>query len=458
MKNPKIAAFSSLILWGTGQLYNGQVGKAIFFFVLQIGTLLIELLTGNYFLNEQFAFRNMGFFGKGIWGILTLGTQTSILTERGLSAGDNSVMLLIQGIIAVILLAIIVGVWYLNVKDAYVTAKEISESNIAISSRGWLKKTWENSFEYLIMIPSAFMLLMFVVMPMIFSFLVAFTNYNNNNMPPTNLLDWVGLSNFSRLFSLGNESGTFGGDIWLHTFLHVFLWTVLFAVLSTVIPFFLGLFQAVVLNNKRVKAKKVWRSVLILPWAMPAILSQLNFQQLLNGQFGPINRMLLNLGVIDSPIFWLSDPNNPWLPRMTIVLIGIWLGFPYFMALMSGVMTSISKDIYEAAEIDGANEKQQFWKITLPLVLSATAPLLIMNFASNFNNFGLIYFLTGGGPINPNFIHAGQTDILISWIFKLTLDQRMYDMAAVMSIIIFLVIGTISAWNFTRTKSFKEGA
>lgn len=130
--------------------------------------------------------------------------------------------------------------------------------------------------------------------------------------------------------------------------------------ISTAAPFFLGLFQAVILNNKRVVGKKIWRSILILPWAVPALISQLNFQQLFNGQFGPINKYLMQAGIIDSPIYWLTDSSNPWIPRLTILGIGLWLGFPYFMALMSGIMTSISKEIYEAAEVDGANERQQF--------------------------------------------------------------------------------------------------
>jgi len=454
MKKPKLAAAISSIFWGGGQVYNQQWEKAVFFFLIQVILVGIELLSGNYF-SGDFVFREAGFFVKGMWGVLTLGTETAALTEQGLTAGDHSVMLLIQGIIAILILGVFTGIWLMNIKDAYHTSKEINEAGFVTSSKKWLQKTWEHSFEYIVMIPAVFMLMMFVFMPIIFAFLVAFTNYNNSNLPPSNLVEWVGFNNFRFLFSLGgNES--LGGDIWLHTFINVFLWTILFAVISTAVPFFLGLFQAVILNNKRVIGKKVWRSILILPWAMPAIISQLNFQQLFNGQFGPINRFLMNRGFIESPIYWLSDPHNPWLPRFTILMIGFWLGFPYFMALMSGVMTSISKDVYEAAEIDGANERQQFWRITLPLVLAATAPLLVMSFAHNFNNFGLIYFLTEGGPINPNFIHAGQTDILISWIFKLTMDQRMYNMASVMSIIIFLIIGSISAWNFTRTRAFKE--
>ena len=451
-KNPTLAAALSGLVWGSGQLYNKQILKGIAFLAIQCALIGVEVLTGNYF-SGVFEFREAGFFVSGIWGMITLGTQASELTWEGLTPGDHSVMLLIQGIIAVLILFVFMMMWVMNIKDAYQTAKAFNETGIVVSSKKWLQDTWEKSFEYIVMIPAGLMLMLFVLMPIIFSMAIAFTNYNSNNMPPANLIEWTGLSNFRFLFSLGDIPG---GDRWLYTFTRVFAWTVIFATLGTLIPFFFGLFQAVILNNKRVKFKKVWRSILILPWAMPAIISQLNFQQIFNGTFGPLNRFLLDHGIISSPIGWLSDPMNPWLPRMTIIFIQIWLAFPYFMALMSGIMTSISKDVYEAAEIDGANERQQFWKITLPLVLAATAPLLVMSFAHNFNNFGIIYFLTEGGPVNPNFIMAGQTDILISWVFKLTLDEMMYNLASVVSIIIFLIIGTISTWNFMRTKAFKE--
>ena len=136
------------------------------------------------------------------------------------------------------------------------------------------------------------------------------------------------------------------------------------------------------------------------------------------------------------------------------------------MTMMSGVMTSISPELLEAARIDGASPRQEFRRITLPLVLYSTAPLLIMSFATNFNNFNVIYFLTDGNPINPSYKFAGSTDILITWIYKLTIlitwiykltkDNRQFQMAAVMSILVFVVIATISTWNFLRTKSFKE--
>ncbi|HHW69993.1 MAG TPA: sugar ABC transporter permease, partial [Clostridiales bacterium] len=167
----------------------------------------------------------------------------------------------------------------------------------------------------------------------------------------------------------------------------------------------------------------------------------------------PINQFLRQYGFIQQNIPWLSDPT---LAKITIIMVNLWLGFPYFMALTSSVMTGIDPTLYEAAEIDGATGKQSFWHITLPLVLYSTAPLLIMSFAHNFNNFNVIYFLTEGNPINPSYKFAGHTDIFITWIYKLTMNNKQFNMASVMSILIFLIVGSISAWNFLNTQSFKE--
>lgn len=155
-------------------------------------------------------------------------------------------------------------------------------------------------------------------------------------------------------------------------------------------------------------------------------------------------------------IGWLSDPLNPMLARVVIIAINLWLGFPYFMALMTGVLTGITGEVQEAARVDGATSFQEFWHITFPVVLLMTKPLLIMSFAGNFNNFGVIYFLSEGGPLNPSYQFAGSTDILITWIYKLTIDHQFFNMAAVMSTLIFIITGTISLWNLKRTKAFKE--
>jgi arabinogalactan oligomer/maltooligosaccharide transport system permease protein len=166
--------------------------------------------------------------------------------------------------------------------------------------------------------------------------------------------------------------------------------------------------------------------------------------------------MLIEWGWISQPIHWLSDFT---LARISVIVVNLWLGFPYFMMLITGVMTSVPADLYEASEIDGANKRVQFFKITLPMVLYQTVPLFIMSFSFNLNNFGAVYFLTGGGPTDLATTQsgAGATDILMSWMYKLTLDLRQYNMAAVLSILVFLVIAPFSIYNFSRTKAFKEG-
>ena len=241
--------------------------------------------------------------------------------------------------------------------------------------------------------------------------------------------------------------------MWNDTFWGVLGWTLLWSVISTLSCYFGGLGMACLVNSRRVKFRKFWRTIYILPWAIPGLISLLIFRNMFNGQFGPINTFLRSAGIISQNIPWLSDAT---LAKLVIFVVNFWLGFPYFMTMMSGVMTSISPELLEAARIDGASPRQEFRRITLPLVLYSTAPLLIMSFATNFNNFNVIYFLTDGNPINPSYKFAGSTDILITWIYKLTKDNRQFQMAAVMSILVFVVIATISTWNFLRTKSFKE--
>jgi len=452
MKKPILSGLLSTFIWGSGQVYNKQLIKGLFFFAVQIALIVIEIATGDYFA-PYFYWREAGLFGRGIWAIITLGTQAGQMTLDGFVLVDHSLMLLIQGLIAILVLSMFILIWIINIKDAYTTSKEFNLTGELLGSKDWMIKTWEKSFAYFIILPAAVMMMFFTLMPLLASFLIAFTNYNINNLPPANLIDWVGLRNFRTLFAM---DGIPGGDMWLRTFVQVFIWTLIQAIVMSIFPFAIGLFQAVILNNKRMKFKKLLRSLLILPWAVPTMLTLLNFRQVFNGTFGPLNRVLMQWGIIQSNINWLGDPHNIWIPRMTILAIGLWLGFPYWLAMSSGVMTSISSDIYEAAEIDGATERQQFWKITLPLVVAAVAPLLIMGFSGAFNNFGLIFFLTEGGPQVPSFIHAGGTDILITWIFSLTRDNRLYNMASVMSIFIFIMVASLALWQLPKTRAFKE--
>lgn len=444
---PACPAVASVIIWGSGQLWNKEYVKAAFFFLIQMSLIGIELITGKYF-TGSYAFReNGGFFVKGIWGLITLGTKPRTLTLTGVTEGDHSIILMIRGIIVSLILVIYIAVYLWNIKDAYRSRKLYNETGLRGTAIDYIQEIWSKCFHYVVLLPAILLLMFLSVMPIIFSALTAFTNYTKSNMPPTKLVEWVGLKNFMNLINI---------PIWSKTFLGVLGWTVIWAFASTLTCFAAGLFQAVILNNEKIKFRRIWRGIYILPWAIPGMISLLVFRTMFNGQFGPISQLLLDLGITTQRISWFTDPTRPNLARITLILVNLWMGFPYFMALMTGIMTGIPQELYEAAKLDGASPKDEFRRITLPLVLNAAAPLIIMSFAGNFNNFGTIYFLTDGGPVNTAYQFAGSTDILITWIYKLTLDNQLYNMASVFSILIFLVIGSISIWNLRRTKAFKD--
>jgi arabinogalactan oligomer/maltooligosaccharide transport system permease protein len=437
-----VAIFSAVI-WGGGQLVNRQYGKALFFFLIQALFVFIELATGSINIitgQAEMHFRNAGFFLKGLWGIVTLG---EIPRESSrVPVYDHSTMLMIGGLLAIVILLVFLIFYIWNIRDAYKTGKRIAQGEHE-GSASYFKHVFEDSFEYIAIAPGMFLVMIFSVVPIMFSAIVVFTNYNANNIPPRFLVEWTGLQTFIDIVRL---------PVWSQTFVGVFIWTVIWAFVATFSNYIVGFVQAMILSSKRIRFAKFWRGLFILPWAIPGFISQLLFKNMFTTN-GAFNRLLLGAGLIDKAIPFLSDVS--WA-RFTLVIINIWLGFPYAMALISGIMTSVNQEMYEAASIDGATPFQQLRSITIPTVLSSIAPLLILSITNNFNNFGMIFFVTGGGPASANYTMAGATDILITWIYKLTVDQRMYNYAAAMSILIFLILASIAAWNLSRTRAFKE--
>ena len=422
------AGILSAFIWGSGQFLNRHYTKGIFFLIAQI--VFVMCLPSIY---------------EGIRGFVTLGEKATIIEGSKVIHGDNSIILMLLGIVWLFIGIVFLCIYIANIRDAAIYYRQRKEGKDVLEDKEWFNRFKERSFPYIMLIPSVVLILLFVAVPIIFGFLIAFTNYSApDHLPPKNLVSWVGLKNFLDMFRL---------PMWNDTFWGVLTWTVIWAIISTLTSYFGGLGVACLVNSRRVKFKKFWRTIYILPWAIPGMISLLVFRNMFNGQFGPINTYLRKIGAITQNIPWLSDP---LLAKIVIIVVNFWLGFPYFMAMSTGVMTNISPELLEAARIDGATPRQEFRYITLPLVLYATATLLIMSFAGNFNNFNVIYFLTDGNPINPNYKFAGSTDILITWIYKLTRDNRQFHMASVMSILVFIVIATISTWNFLRTKAFKE--
>ncbi|GJM72830.1 hypothetical protein HMSSN036_50460 [Paenibacillus macerans] len=281
------------------------------------------------------------------------------------------------------------------------------------------------------------------MMPIIFMVMLAFTNYSApKHIPPAMLVDWVGFGTFKELVVL---------KTWSHTFYGVLTWTIIWAVLSTITTYFGGLLVALLINQKGIRFKGLWRTILILPYAVPQLISLLVMKNMFNGQFGPINQYLGYFGLGGLP--WLTDP---FWAKVTVIVVNMWVGIPVSMLLILGVLTTIPKDLYEAAEVDGATGFQKFKIVTLPMILFTTAPTLIAQFAGNINNFNAIFLLTGGDPVKGDYQYAGATDLLVTWLYKLTLNQNKYNMASAIGIIIFVIIASFSIYNYRRTKSFKE--
>ncbi|WEG09666.1 ABC transporter permease subunit [Microbacterium horticulturae] len=254
---------------------------------------------------------------------------------------------------------------------------------------------------------------------------------------------WVGFDNFVRAFTDSSIRGPF---------FSVLIWTFVFAILSVATTFVLGLFLAIVFNDPRMKSKKFYRVIMILPYAFPGFLSALVWAGMYNQDFGFINQVLFG----GASIPWLQDP---WLAKFAIVLTNLWLGYPYMFLVCTGAIQSIPEDIQEAGRVDGASVWQIFRHIKFPLLLVSVAPLLISSFAFNFNNFNLIYMLTGGGPrIADASINVGQTDILISMVYKVAFvgADRDYGLASAFSIIIFVLVALISYLSFRQTKTLEE--
>jgi arabinogalactan oligomer/maltooligosaccharide transport system permease protein len=298
-----------------------------------------------------------------------------------------------------------------------------------------------------------FGLLLFTVMPLIFMVLIAFTNYDYAHMPPGKLFDWVGISNFKAMFSLSGGTSGFA-----FVFLRVLLWTFVWAFFATFSNYFLGLIIALMINKKGIRLKALWRTLFVIAIAIPQFVTLLLMQKILDGD-GILNKLL------GTNILWLTDQRNfALLPRLMIILVNIWIGVPYTLLMCSGILMNIPTDYYEAARIDGAGVVRIFFAITLPYMLFITTPYLITQFVGNINNFNVIWLLTGGGPVDNVYYGGGtqaqSTDLLVTWLYRLTTDQNpKYNVASVIGIVIFVICAVLSLITFNRTASAKnEGA
>lgn len=299
----------------------------------------------------------------------------------------------------------------------------------------------ENLHKLLLTLPVSGVLI-FTILPLIFMISMAFTNYSkvNNHLV---LFDWVGLENFKQIFDSGSMIG--------QSFWSVFGWTIVWAVFATFLNYIFGILVALLINRKGTKFKAFWRFVFILSIAIPQFVSLLIVRSML-AQDGIINVVLKNAGWITKSLPFFT--NATWA-RITVIVVNLWIGIPYTILQVTGILQNIPMELYEAADVDGANGFVKFIKITMPYMLFVTAPYLITTFTANINNFNIVYLLTKGDPVMAGAT-AGKTDLLVTWLYKMTIDYQYYNLGAVIGIMTFIFLAIGSLLVYRRTKAYKD--
>ncbi len=424
----------SFLVMGAGCIRCRQYAGGLLYLLTQIGF---------FFFFRDFALQYLRKFG-------TLGTETQrkvwneTLQIYQRFPGDNSMLILLYSVLSLAVTALFLYLWYANIRDAWNGQKCLAQGKPVSSLRNDLHSLTHERFHVTLLSMPMLTLVLFTLLPILFMILIAFTNFDADHQPPGNLFTWVGLTNVTDIF-LGNAVKT-------RTFFGLLGWTVVWAILATFTNYILGMLLAVAINSKPVKLKQVWRTCFIIAIAIPQFVSLLLISRALEPA-GAVNVLLQKLGLIDAPLPFLL---NPMLARITVVVINMWIGIPYTMMTFSGVLMNIPAELYESAEIDGAGPFRRFVSITLPYMLFVTAPATITTFVSNFNNFNVIYLLTAGGPFSLDYYQAGKTDLLVTWLYKLTVNRNDYSLASTIGIFIFLIVGSCSLLVYNRTSAVKK--
>lgn len=426
----------SYLIMGFGSIARGQVLRGILFLVFEIVFIVYMIFFGGYYLGK---------FG-------TLGTVETYkyFNDLGIEVtiyGDNSFLIMLYGLLTIFFIIAFIYTWYLNIKQNHINEEIIAANKRVVSTKDDLRALIDKDFYKTLLALPLLGILVFTVLPIIFMILVAFTSYDADHQPPVNLFGWTN-SAWNSLFTVNT-----GGSSFVFTFGQILLWTLVWAFFATFTNYFLGMLVAMLINKKGIKLKKVWRTILVTTCSVPQFVSLL-FVSKMFGEVGIVNGVLKSLGWITESLPFWTDPT--WA-RITVIIINIWIGIPYLMLITTGILMNIPADLYESAKIDGANSWQQYFKITLPYMLFITGPYLLTSFIGNMNNFNVIYLLTGGGPTSINYYGgAGQTDLLITWLFAVTVDDSNYNVASIIGILVFIVVAVISLIVYNVIPSTKN--
>lgn len=424
----------SIAVMGAANLKRKQLFKGIMFLFIEAAFILYMIKNGV----------------AALQGMVTLGTQTQgwvfdeALGIDVLAAGDNSMLMLLWGVLCLFVIAAFVMTWRANLKSA-LEVQQLEENGKKIPKLiDDVKVYLDAKFNRTMLALPMLGVLAINVLPLVYMILVAFTNYDNTHQPPGNLFDWVGLDNFFTV--LGS------GGLISQTFWPVLGWTLIWAVFATFLNYLGGILLALLINRKSIKFKGFWRTCFVMSIAIPSFVSLLVMKTVLQPD-GAVNVLLKELGWIKNSIPFLTDATYA---RVTIIVVNLWVGIPYTMLITSGLLLNIPESLYEAARVDGANAKVMFFKITMPYIIHVTTPYLITQFVGNINNFNIIYLLSGGGPSTLDYYQAGKTDLLVTWLYKLTVNSKDYSYASTIGILVFVISATLSLLTYHRTSAYNN--
>jgi len=434
LQNGGTMVWLSCLIMGLANILNGQLIMGLLFLVIEVAFIVFLALPKG------------GIYWISMLPSLGWREQSEVWNEaKGIYeyvAGDQSQLILLYGIASICLIALFVILWQSSVRSGFKAMSLKKAGKHVPNFVETLKSLLDENIHKLLMTPPTACLAIFSILPLFYMMSMAFTNYSKDGDRLV-LFDWVGLKNFFAIFDSTSVIGKQFGD--------VLVWTLVWAFFATFLNFFLGTIVAMIINRKTIKFKGLWRGCLSMTIAVPQFVSLMVIRSMLQPD-GIINRMLLDAGMITEKLPFLT--NATWA-RVLVIIVNLWVGIPYTIMQVTGILQNIPAEQYEAATIDGANVFQTFFNITLPYMIFVLTPYIITQFTGNINNFNVIYLLTRGEPLGVGN-SAGDTDLLVTWLYKLSVDQQKYNLAAVIGIFTFVVLAIVSLITYRSSGSYKD--
>ncbi len=433
------------ILWGAGYIGRKQIIKSILLTILEVVVIMYSVVFAPDYISK---FGSLGTVKQEmVFNPVTMKTEFNDY--------DNSFLILLISLITIVIWIATFCFALANTVSAYNLQKRAQQGLKINKFIEDVKDLVNHKFHITLLSLPVLGIVIFTIIPLFVMILVAFTNYDQNHMPPNALFSWVGFENFINLFKSGGLTVTFG-----YAFVRILAWTLVWAFFATITTYLGGILLSLLINNKKTRLPKLWRLLFVVTIAVPQFVSLLLVRYFFADD-GIFNTFCSSIGLTG----WLKDIglvtgntipflSAPGWAHVMIILINIWVGVPYQMLISTGVLMNIPTDQLESARIDGATPRQVFFKITMPYMLFVTGPTLVTDFVKNINNFNVIYLLTNTAFTTGNMMMANsqakETDLLVTWLFTLTQDYYNYKMASTIGIIVFIICAVFTLVAFNR--------